>query len=123
MLESPGTALCLIVDRSGSMGGGPLAAAAVAAAAVAWRTPADYTVLAFDSDVVVAKSQDVAKSTDRVVNDILTLRGHGTTDLAARAASGGRATRPLRAGRKIAVLLVGLPGHGARRRGRRGARS
>ena len=35
----PGTALCLLVDRSGSMGGKPLATAAVAAAAVASRSP------------------------------------------------------------------------------------
>ncbi len=37
----PGTALCLLVDRSGSMGGERLATAAVAAAAVAWRAPED----------------------------------------------------------------------------------
>jgi hypothetical protein len=43
----PGTALCLLVDRSGSMGGKPLATSAVAAAAVAWRSPADYSVIAF----------------------------------------------------------------------------
>ncbi len=43
----PGTALCLIVDRSGSMGGRPLATSAVAAAAIAWRAPDDYSVLAF----------------------------------------------------------------------------
>ena len=36
----PGTALCLLVDRSGSMGGRPLATSAVAAAAVAFRAPA-----------------------------------------------------------------------------------
>ena len=54
----PATALCLLVDRSGSMGGKPLATAALAAAAVASRAPADYSVLAFGKDVVVAKSQD-----------------------------------------------------------------
>ena len=48
----PGTALCLAVDRSGSMGGKPLATSAVAAAAVANRAPADYSVLAFGKDVV-----------------------------------------------------------------------
>ena len=101
----PGTAWCLIIDRSGSMGGGRLAAAAVAAAAVAWRTPSDYAVLAFNSDVVVVKSQDVAKSTDRVVNDILTLRGHGTTDLALALRAAGEQLARSRAGRKIAVLL------------------
>ena len=78
----PGTALCLMVDRSGSMGGKPLATSAVAAAAVAWRSPEDYSVLAFGKDVVVAKSQDVYKDSERVVNDVLSLRGFGTTDLA-----------------------------------------
>ena len=65
--SKPGTALCLLVDRSGSMGGEPLATAAVAAAAVAWRAPDDYSVLAFGKDVVVAKCQDVPKSSERVV--------------------------------------------------------
>ena len=41
--RKPGTALCLLVDRSGSMGGEPLATAAVAAAAVAWRGAATTT--------------------------------------------------------------------------------
>src|SRR6266508_3798029 len=47
----PGTAWCLLVDRSGSMGGKPLATAAVAAAAVAHRGHDDYSVLAFGKDV------------------------------------------------------------------------
>jgi uncharacterized protein with von Willebrand factor type A (vWA) domain len=78
----PGTALCLLVDRSGSMGGKPLATAALAAAAVAWRAPVDYSVLAFGKDVVVAKRPGRAKSGEQVVNDVLSLRGFGTTDLA-----------------------------------------
>ena len=53
----PGTALCLMVDRSGSMGGKPLATSAVAAAAVAWRSPVDYSVIAFGKDVVVARAR------------------------------------------------------------------
>ena len=36
--STPDTALCLVVDRSGSMGGRPLATAAIAAAAVALRS-------------------------------------------------------------------------------------
>jgi hypothetical protein len=51
------TAVCLVVDRSGSMGGKPLATSALAAAAVALREPDDYSVLAFGRDVVVAKSR------------------------------------------------------------------
>jgi Mg-chelatase subunit ChlD len=100
-----GTALCLIVDRSGSMGGVPLAAAALAAAAVAGRAPEDYSVLAFGRDVVVAKSQDTARSPDLVIGDLLALRGFGTTDLAGalRVAADQLGRSP--AARRIAVLL------------------
>ena len=101
----PGTALCLLVDRSGSMGGKPLATSAVAAAAVAWRAPVDYSVLAFGKDVVVAKSQDVVKSGEQVVNDVLALRGFGTTDLAGALQVAGEQLRRSRAGRKVAILL------------------
>lgn len=101
----PDTALSLVVDRSGSMGGEPLAAAAVAAAAVAWRAPSDHSVLAFSSQVVVAKAQDATRPPERVVEDLLVLRGHGTTDvaLALRTASAqlARSSAP----RKICVLL------------------
>ena len=101
----PGTALCLLVDRSGSMGGKPLATSAVAAAAVAWRAPEDYSVLAFAKDVVVAKSQDLTKAPDRVINDVLTLRGFGTTDLAGALGIARTQLSRSRAGRRIAVLL------------------
>jgi Mg-chelatase subunit ChlD len=103
--RKPGTALCLLVDRSGSMGGQPLATNAVAAAAVASRNPDDYSVIAFGKDVVVAKSQDVAKSSERVINDILTLRGYGTTDLAGALHVGQQQLARSRAGRRIGVLL------------------
>lgn len=101
----PGTALCLLVDRSGSMGGKPLATSAVAAAAVAWRAPADYSVVAFAKDAVVAKSQDATKAADRVVNDVLSLRGFGTTDLAGALRVAQEQLSRSRAGRRITVLL------------------
>ncbi|HRE03417.1 MAG TPA: vWA domain-containing protein, partial [Ilumatobacteraceae bacterium] len=101
----PATALSLLVDRSGSMGGKPLAASAVAAAAVASRSPEDYSVLAFGKDVVVAKSQDAFKESERVVSDVLTLRGFGTTDLAGALTVAHRQLMRSRAGRRIAVLL------------------
>jgi len=94
-----------LVDRSGSMGGKPLATSAIAAAAVAWRSPQDYSVLAFGKDVVVVKSQDVYKDSERVVTDILTLRGFGTTDLAGALQVAKRQLQRSRAGRRIAVLL------------------
>jgi Mg-chelatase subunit ChlD len=101
----PDTALCLAVDRSGSMGGRPLATAAVAAAAVAARAPHDYSVIAFGRDVVVAKSQDGDRSSGSVVNTVLSLRGFGTTDLAGALTAAGAQLARSRAGRRITVLL------------------
>jgi Mg-chelatase subunit ChlD len=101
----PGTALALLVDRSGSMGGKPLAASAVAAAAVAWRAPNDYSVSAFAADVVVAKAQDATKAAEAVVNDVLVLRGHGTTDLALALRTAQEQLARSRAARKVTVLL------------------
>ena len=103
--STPETALCLLVDRSGSMGGRPLATAAVAAAAVALRSPTGYSVLAFGRDVVALKSHDADKPGEQVVTDLLSLRGHGTTDLAgALRAAGGQLSRS-RAARKITIVL------------------
>jgi Mg-chelatase subunit ChlD len=101
----PGTAISLLVDRSGSMGGKPLATAALAAAAVASLAPSDYSVLAFGNDVVVAKSQLSLKSGASLVNDILALRGFGTTDLAGALTAAHEQLECSRAGRKVAVLL------------------
>ena len=101
----PGTALCLLVDRSGSMGGKPLATSAVAAAAVAWRSPEDYSVLAFGKDVVAAKSQDTPKAQEQVVNDVLALKGFGTTDLAGALLAAQQQLARTRAGRKVTILL------------------
>ncbi len=101
----PDTALCLLVDRSGSMGGKPLATAALAAAAVASRAPHDYSVLAFGKDVVVAKAQDSVKPGDRVVGDVLALRGFGTTDLAGALRVAAAQLARSRAARQIVVLL------------------
>ena len=103
--STPGTAICLAVDRSGSMGGRPLATAAVAAAAVAWRSPDDYSVLSFGKEVIAAKSQDLAKSNEAVVDAVLALRGFGTTDVAGALTAAADQLGRSRAGRKITVLL------------------
>ncbi|MGZ4769953.1 MAG: vWA domain-containing protein [Ilumatobacteraceae bacterium] len=99
------TALCLLVDRSGSMGGKPLATAAVAAAAIALRSPRSYSVLAFGKDVVAVKSQESEKSGERVVTDVLSLRGHGTTDLAGALRAAADQLGRSRATRRITVVL------------------
>lgn len=101
----PTTALCLVVDRSGSMGGKALANAALAAAAVAMRAPTDYSVIAFGQDVLVTKGQTTTRVADAVVHDLLALRGFGTTDLAAALREAGRQLARSHAGRKLTVLL------------------
>ena len=103
--STPGTAICLLVDRSGSMGGKPLATNAVAASAVAWRAPDDYSVLSFGKDVVAAKSQDVAKSGEAVIDAVLALRGFGTTDVAGALTAAADQLSRSQAGRKVTVLL------------------
>ncbi|MGB0113785.1 MAG: vWA domain-containing protein [Ilumatobacteraceae bacterium] len=103
--STPGTAICLLVDRSGSMTGRPLATAAVTSAAVAWRSPSDYSVLSFGKDVVAAKSQDVAKSNEGVIDAVLALRGFGTTDVAGALTAAADQLSRSRAGRKITILL------------------
>lgn len=78
----PDVAVCLVIDRSGSMGGARLAAAAIAAAATAERAPDDFSVLSFSDKVMVLKGQDQRRAVDDVVEDVFRLRGHGPTDLA-----------------------------------------
>jgi Mg-chelatase subunit ChlD len=78
----PAVALCLVIDRSGSMTGERLASAAIASAAAAERAPEDFSVLAFSDKVIVIKGQDQRRSIDDVVEDVFRLRGHGPTDLA-----------------------------------------
>jgi Mg-chelatase subunit ChlD len=101
----PDTALCLLVDRSGSMTGAKLASAAVAAAAVANRAPADHSILAFSSNVLVVKSQDYPRPATELVDMLLRLRGHGTTDLTTALRAAGEQLARSRALRKICVLL------------------
>lgn len=101
----PSTALCLLVDRSGSMGGERLATAAVAAAACAWRAPDDYSVLAFSDKVIVVKGQDEIRPAEAVVDDLLTLRGFGPTDVALALRAAGVQLASSRAARRVVVLL------------------
>ncbi|CAA9339830.1 MAG: hypothetical protein AVDCRST_MAG16-1757 [uncultured Frankineae bacterium] len=102
----PSVALCLLVDRSGSVGGDRLAAAALAAAAVALRAPADHSVVAFSDTALVLKAQDEARPVERVVDALLALRGHGTTDLALALSTARRQLARTAATRRTTVLLT-----------------
>jgi MoxR-like ATPase len=77
-------AVCLLVDRSGSMSGHAVALAAVAAAAVveAASDRLHCGVIAFATDTMVLRDPRDEVPSERVVDDLLSLRGHGTTDLA-----------------------------------------
>ena len=101
----PELALCLVVDRSGSMHGERLATAALAAAACAWRAGTDHSVLACAGDVVVVKAQDEVRPPDAVAGDVLRLRGHGTTDLRLALRTARAQLDRSRARRRVAILL------------------
>jgi Mg-chelatase subunit ChlD len=101
----PATAWCLLVDRSGSMHGAPVATAALAAAAVAARAEGEYAVLSFARDVVAPKAMWETRSVDDVIGRVLALRGHGTTDLAAALMAAGEQFRSSSARRHVTILL------------------
>lgn len=103
--QRPSTAVCLLVDRSGSMAGDRLAAAAVAAAAVLFRAPNDCSVIAFAEDAVVLKAQDETRAADDVVSDLLRLRGFGVTDLGQALRAAASQLRRSSAGRLVTVLM------------------
>ena len=103
--QRPATAITLVVDRSGSMGGPRLAAAAVAAAACALRAPQQWSALAFGDQVVAIKSADHDRPAPAVVDDVLRLRGYGTTDLAAALDAARAQLERCTARRRVTVLL------------------
>ena len=101
----PELALCLVIDRSGSMGGERLAAAALAAGACAWRAPGDHAVLSFARDVDVLRPMGSERPAAAVVDAVLSLRGHGTTALSTALAAAAEQLERTRAARRVVVLL------------------
>ena len=103
--QKPATAICLLVDRSGSMDGERLASAALAAAVCSWRAPAEFAVLAFGNRVVAVKELKQTKPAERIVAEVLALRGHGTTDVALALRAAQRQFASSTATRKLTILL------------------
>lgn len=101
----PAIGWCLVIDRSGSMHGRPLATAALAAAAIATRADGEYAVLSFGRDVVAPKAMWEARPADEVIDRVLALRGHGTTDVAAALRAAADQLRCSGASRRVTVLL------------------
>lgn len=103
--SKPTLALCLLVDRSGSMTGERLASAALAAAACLWRAPVDTSVVAFAEESVVVAPQGSGLDPEQVVDALLRLRGHGPTDLALGLRTAREQLDRSRATRRITMLL------------------
>lgn len=100
-------AVCLVVDCSGSMTGLAVALAAVAAAGVVLAADdrLDPSVLSFSDTVRVLQAQGVRRSPELVVGDLISLRGHGMTDLAAALTAAGVQLSGAVAEERVAVLL------------------
>jgi Mg-chelatase subunit ChlD len=101
----PSTSFCLLVDRSGSMHGGPLATSALAAAAIAARADREYAVLSFARDVVAVKAMWETRSVDDVIDRVLCLHGHGTTDVAGALRAAAQQHAAAAATRRVTLLL------------------
>ncbi|HEU5387259.1 MAG TPA: vWA domain-containing protein [Streptosporangiaceae bacterium] len=99
------TAFAVVVDRSGSMSGARLAAAATVAAACALRAPTEHAVLSFAGtvDVIRPLTSDIAPAT--VAERLLRVRGHGVTRLGAALRAAGEQLASARARRRVVILL------------------
>jgi hypothetical protein len=101
-------AVCLVVDRSGSMGGLGVAIAAVAAAGVvlAAGERLSTSVLTFADRVDVLQAAGRHRSAEDLVLALVGLRGAGTTDLAAALRAAAAQLRALPAADERVVVLL-----------------
>lgn len=101
----PDLALCLVIDRSGSMNGARLTTAAVAGAACMTFAPEEHSVLAFAADVEPLKRLTDPRASTLTIERILGLRGHGTTGLAGALREAQVQLVGARARRRVVLLL------------------
>ncbi|WP_245633588.1 vWA domain-containing protein [Amycolatopsis jejuensis] len=101
----PELALCLVIDTSGSMTGARLAAAALTAAACAWRAPAEHAVVSFARTADVIRPIRSSRSKASVVDAVLSLRGHGVTALSTALRKANEQLASSQAARKTVILL------------------
>jgi gas vesicle protein GvpN len=106
--------LCLLIDHSGSMSGLAVAIAAVAAASVVLATSEGGwgggrgfapAIVAFSGGVTVLQAQGTRRDPAGLVGDLVALRGHGMTDLAAALRAAAAQLAGAAAGERVAVLL------------------
>jgi magnesium chelatase subunit D len=100
-------AVCLVVDASGSMAGPGVAMAAVAAAAVVLSAGDRLapSVIAFSGDVRVLQRHGARRPPQDLVGDLISLRGHGLTDLAGALRAAAAQLARTGGGERVAVLL------------------
>jgi magnesium chelatase subunit D len=100
-------AVALVVDISGSMQGKAVALAAVAAAGVvlAAQDALVPAVVAFGTGVRVLQAQGVRRPPEELLSDLVALRGHGTTDLAAGLREAARQLAGPVVDQRLVVLL------------------
>jgi hypothetical protein len=100
-------AICLLVDTSGSMNGLAVAIAAVAAAGVvlAADDKLEASVLTFADRVQVLQRQGQRRAPDDLIGQLVSLRGHGVTDVAEALRSARRELLSAVADERIVVLL------------------
>jgi MoxR-like ATPase len=100
-------ALCLLIDSSGSMSGAAVAMAAVAAASVVFAADGRLApaIIAFSGGVTVLQAQGTRRAPGELVDDLVALRGHGVTDLAAALRAAAAQLGGAAADERVAVLL------------------
>jgi MoxR-like ATPase len=105
--SGPRRALCLLLDHSGSMRGQAVAMAATAAAAVvlAAGERVDCSVVAFHRDALVLRAQGGRRPPGRVVEDVLSVRARGSTDLALALRTAARQLGRAEADERTVVVL------------------
>ncbi len=100
-------ALCLLIDNSGSMSGSAVAIAAVTAASVVLAADGRLTpgIIAFSGNVTVLQTQGTRRAPGELVGDLVALRGHGMTDVAAALRAAAAQLASAAAEERVAVLL------------------
>ena len=100
-------ALCLLIDSSGSMSGLAVAIASVAAASLVLAADGRLApgIISFSGDTTVLHAQGGPGSPGQVVGDLLALRGHGLTDLAAALRAAAAQLAAVTADERVVLLL------------------
>ena len=100
-------AICLLIDRSGSMSGHGVAMASLGAASVvvAAGEKAECSVLMFAKDTIVLQEMGRKRRPDELIGDVLSLRGRGVTDLALALRGARQQLGRASARERVAILL------------------